>query len=351
MIDWLERCSGEKKQCDLKKELINLRKKQNRLLKNNNKGYQSEEYYYLTEENNEESEEDAKNKSYFDLVSFRNNVINKSHRESVTAEAYGKFNPWMNSLHLPAKLNTYSMEQLNIIKSIAKRNIILSTLDLKDFEYVYNSMKINHYKSGEIVIKEGEEGHHFYVVQSGSLECFKNDFLMKTYESGDSFGDLALLYNTPRQATIISKSPSILLSLDRESFISILKNKAIARKIKNEQFLSSISILKHFSKEEISQIGETVKIKKYLADEYIIHQDEEGDTFFILEEGQVYSKKDDNHKILKTYNPGDYFGELALIKSCKRVVNIIAKTDCSVLALERKSFKRLLGSIENILEY
>lgn len=351
MIDWLERCSGEKKKSDLKKELTTLRRKRINYLKSNKKGNQSDEYHhYLTEEINEESEEDDNNKGYFDLVALRNHVINKSHRGSVSAEAYGKFNPWKPTLNLPSKCQCYTSEQMNIIKSIAKQNIMLATLDPKDFEHVFNSMKINQYSIGDIVIKEGEEGNHFYVVQSGTLDCFKNGLLMTTYESGDSFGELALLYNTPRQATIISKSSSILLNLDRESFTSIVKNKAIARKIKNEQFLSSISILKNFSKKELSQIAEALKIKKYLEGEYIIHQDEEGDTFYILEEGQVYAtKNDDRTKIIKQYYPGDYFGELALIKNNKRVANIIAKTNCSVLALERKPFKRLLGSIENIL--
>lgn len=53
---------------------------------------------------------------------------------------------------------------------------------------------------------------------------------------------------------------------------------------------------------------------------------------------------------VKSYAAGGYFGELALIKNEPRAANIIAKTDCQVLSLDRKSFKRLLGPIENILK-
>jgi len=49
------------------------------------------------------------------------------------------------------------------------------------------------------------------------------------------------------------------------------------------------------------------------------------------------------------YKEGDYFGERALLKNEPRAANIIAKTRLQVVALERKSFRRLLGPIDTIL--
>lgn len=50
---------------------------------------------------------------------------------------------------------------------------------------------------------------------------------LKTYKPGESFGELALLYNTPRAATIIAKSDSILYGLDRATFNGVVKDAAI----------------------------------------------------------------------------------------------------------------------------
>ena len=50
------------------------------------------------------------------------------------------------------------------------------------------------------------------------------------------------------------------------------------------------------------------------------------------------------------YSSGDYFGERALMKNEPRAANVIAKTDCVVLCLDRHSFKRLVGPIEDILK-
>lgn len=80
-----------------------------------------------------------------------------------------------------------------------------------------------------------------YFVESGELECFKTFVkrlfifkdinkgpkLIKKFISGDYFGELALLYNSSRQATIISKSSCILWSLDRDTFNHIIKEAAM----------------------------------------------------------------------------------------------------------------------------
>lgn len=53
---------------------------------------------------------------------------------------------------------------------------------------------------------------------------------------------------------------------------------------------------------------------------------------------------------VKQYGPGDYFGELALLKNEPRAANVIAKTKLKVVSLDRNSFKRLLGPLDDILK-
>ncbi len=53
---------------------------------------------------------------------------------------------------------------------------------------------------------------------------------------------------------------------------------------------------------------------------------------------------------VKFYRAGDYFGELALIKGEPRAANVLAKTNMKLVTLDRGTFKRLLGPIEEILK-
>jgi cAMP-dependent protein kinase regulator len=50
------------------------------------------------------------------------------------------------------------------------------------------------------------------------------------------------------------------------------------------------------------------------------------------------------------YTVGDYFGERALIKNEPRAANVIAETQCTVVSMDRHSFKRLLGPLEDLLK-
>ena len=79
------------------------------------------------------------------------------------------------------------------------------------------------FKKGQHVIKQDDDGEVLYVVDKGKLDCFKKfskdaeDTYLKTYVPGESFGELALLYNCPRAASIIAKEDSTLFSLDRKN--------------------------------------------------------------------------------------------------------------------------------------
>ena len=73
----------------------------------------------------------------------------------------------------------------------------------------------------EAVIKEGDDGDSLYVVGQGSLSCTKifkgntEPTFLKKYEPGEAFGELALLYNAPRAATITADEECLLYALDR----------------------------------------------------------------------------------------------------------------------------------------
>ena len=143
-------------------------------------------------------------------------------------------------------------------------------------------------------------------------------------------------------------------TLDRETFNNIVKEAAVKKRERYENFLKQVEILKEIDPYELSQICDALKSVKVKKDDFIIKQNDDGDDFYILEEGEAYvTKKVSSNKdpeYVMDYKKGDYFGELALIKNEARAASVIAKTDCTLISLERKAFKRLLGPIEEILK-
>lgn len=113
-----------------------------------------------------------------------------------------------------------------------------------------------------------------YVVDAGELDCFKTfpegQKLLKTYKPGEAFGELALLYNAPRAATIISKTSSTLFALDRLTFNNIVKEAAQKKRKHNEAVLAKVEILKEMDGYERSQIADVLKEVNVEANEMVI---------------------------------------------------------------------------------
>ena len=123
---------------------------------------------------------------------------------------------------------------------------------------------------------------------------------------------------------------------------------------KYENTLKKVEILKSIDPYELGQICDAIKTVNYKKGDSIIKQDEQGDVFFILDEGHCHAEKifekGKAAQRVKEYEPCDYFGELALLKGEPRAASIIADTDCKLLSLDRMAFKRLLGPLEKILQ-
>ena len=314
-----------------------------------------------------ESEEDVMDeKEEAEINSKLNNIQKKQvlekaikSRSSVSAEVYGFYNK--KEKFVP-KVIPKNDEQMNRIKGKIISSFIFSSLEKKDLDIVINAMEEKRFKLDDKVISQGEDGDCLYIVETGNLKCFKTfnsdntPKLLKIYEPGDSFGELALLYNCPRAATIIcSSEESILWSLDRETFNHIVKEAAQKKREKYENFLKNVDILSTIDSYELGQICDSLKDGYYKKDDYIIREGELGDVFYILEEGTCNATKTlepgKPETVIKELKEGDYFGERALLKGEPRYANIIVTSETAkVISLDRLSFNRLLGPILEILK-
>lgn len=113
---------------------------------------------------------------------------------------------------------------------------MFSALDDEEFQTVINAVEEVQGIEGDDIIKEGDEGNCMYILESGSLDCTKvfkagdAPTHLKVYQPGEAFGELALLYNVPRAATITAKSPYVIWKLDRDTFNHIVKDAAAKKR-------------------------------------------------------------------------------------------------------------------------
>ena len=142
------------------------------------------------------------------------------------------------------------------------------------------------------------------------------------------------------------------MKLDRGTFNHIVKDSAQRKREKYDNFLQSVAILQSMDPYERSKLGDAVREERFAEGDFIIKQGTAGETFFMLVEGTAIALKrgpDGTETQVMSYEPGKYFGERALLKNEPRAANVIATTRLQVVAIDRGSFSRLLGPVDNIL--
>lgn len=153
---------------------------------------------------------------------------------------------------------------------------------------------------------------------------------LKEYNPGEAFGELSLLYNAPRAATIKAKTEADLWMLDRQTFNFIVKGAASKKREKYEEFMKKVKILSNMDEYERQKLSDALKEEWHEAGDYVIKEGDDGNIFYLVMSGEAVATK--TMELGKPpvqvfqYKEGDYFGERALIKNEPRAANIIAKT-------------------------
>ncbi|CAD8044455.1 unnamed protein product [Paramecium primaurelia] len=308
----------------------------------NTKVKTSEEQHYQSDE--EEDEEDE--------VQPIQKESKKTNRTGVSAEVYGQFNK---KEDFKPRVIEKNKDQIDRIRRKILNSFLFQALDEQNLQTVIDAMEEKKFQPGDYVIRQGDDGNELYVIDEGELECTKKfpnqsqEKFLKKYLPGESFGELALLYNVPRAATIKAIQSVVAFALDRATFNNIVKDAAIRKREQMEQILNKIEILQSMDTYERLQFCDVLREVKYNRGDKVIKQGEQGDTIYLIAEGELEAYKDGQLEKVYAYKSGDYFGELALLKNTPRQASIIAITDCTLYYCDFKSFTRMMGPLEQIL--
>ena len=99
---------------------------------------------------------------------------------------------------------------------------LLSELDTYERGKIADCLNTEHFKNGDKIITEGENGEKFYFIEEGTCKAMKlegdAEKLVYEYKENDYFGELALLHNDPRAASIYATSEITVAWIDRNAF-------------------------------------------------------------------------------------------------------------------------------------
>ena len=195
-------------------------------------GEADDEAHTTSEEESEEEEE------VHEIVPKKKNY--KIQRRAVSSECFGDYNK---KEDFQPKIVPKSAETKVALEKRLLQAFMFAALDESELKIVVDAIEEVSGEAGDVIIKEGDEGDCMYVLEKGALDCTKlfagnsEPTLLKTYAPGEGFGELALLYNAPRAATITAKSAYTCWRLDRATFNHIVKDAASRKREKYDNFL------------------------------------------------------------------------------------------------------------------
>lgn len=278
-------------------------------------------------------------------------------RQSVSAEAYGAYNK-MKEYTAPVYPKT--PEQRARILAACQKSFMFKALDDKMLDKVISAMQEKTVPAGQTVITQGAEVRDdeagLYLLEKGKLKVLKSypkepkPKHVHTYTTpGDSFGELALLYNCPRAATIVSDTECVVWVLDRAAFNGLVKNACVKKRQHYESLLGQVSVLKSLNPDAKAKLCDVLKPTQMAVGSKIVSEGDEGDTFFIIESGGCEASTKAKGKVM-SYKSGDFFGELALKSGSDglRKATVTCSEAGTLASLDRASFTRLLGDLKDL---
>ncbi|XP_050961603.1 protein kinase, cAMP-dependent, regulatory, type I, alpha (tissue specific extinguisher 1) a isoform X1 [Labeo rohita] len=240
-----------------------------------------------------------------------------------------------------------------LAKAIEK-NVLFAHLDDNERSDIFDAMFSVTYIAGETVIQQGDEGDNFYVIDQGEMDVYVNNEWVTSIGEGGSFGELALIYGTPRAATVRAKTNVKLWGIDRDSYRRILMGSTLRKRKMYEEFLSKVSILESLDKWERLTVADALETVQFEDGQKIVVQGQPGDEFFIILEGSaaVLQRRSENEEFVEVGRlaPSDYFGEIALLMNRPRAATVVARGPLKCVKLDRPRFERVLGPCSDILK-
>ncbi|XP_061655270.1 cGMP-dependent protein kinase 1-like isoform X4 [Phyllopteryx taeniolatus] len=238
-------------------------------------------------------------------------------------------------------------ESSELIQRALMDNDFMKHLEHGQILTILDCMRPTSLDRGCCVIQEGDDGSSVYVLEEGMVEVTKEGKKLCTIGPGKVFGELAILYNCTRTATVTALTDIKLWAIDRQGFQTIMMRTGLIKHSQYTDFLRSVPSFQALPEDILSKLADVLEETHYSDGDYIIREGATGDTFFIISEGQVTVSQQSTSSGEKVMlSKGDWFGEQALKGEDVRTASVTAVGAVTCLVVDRESFKQLIGGLE-----
>lgn len=257
----------------------------------------------------------------------------------------------------------------------------LKVLSREEQFWLVGKLRPWNFEAGEVIIAEQEVGDKLFIVERGSCEIWKTidgkTTKIATIRKGDFFGELGVMYDMPRTATVHATTSVTVLSLCREDIFSTLSSEKIEkmRVLARAQVFSNIPLLSKLDSKNKVLLATSLKTDTWQPGSVLMRENqrvsETTRVLYIIERGQCTEAKmpGDSERggtsdpripaqqrsvfmrNERIHDPGAFFGMLELLYGCPEQCTVTALTEVQTLSITFLQLQELLGDdVEETLE-
>jgi cAMP-dependent protein kinase regulator len=235
---------------------------------------------------------------------------------------------------------------------------ILSSLPREAFAALVRRLELRFFPEGQTIVTEGASGTSLFLVARGRVNVQHEGTALATIGNGAVFGEMAVLADVPRLATVVAADDTLLLELDRQ----VVKELAgehprvivAVERFYRERLLANLlhvnDLFDDIPADARRAVVERFAVRTAKPGEDLLTEGVVGDGMYVILRGRcgVSWRAGETVERAPELHEGDVFGEITLLSAGDVTATVTARTACVLLHLSVPDFRELLLPIESV---
>ena len=234
-------------------------------------------------------------------------------------------------------------EDEKYIKSVvtAHSDFVLSNLEEREVLMLIEAMEKFTVPLGEEIIKQGDVGDYLYILKEGSIRYVKDEDEIGIAGPGEVFGELALLYDCRRAATVVADAECTLFRVSRETFRTIQASFILSNDDEARRLLKKTKLFEGFPDDIVREMASCIFKKQFHKGEILVRKGDPVEEVYFIKKGRVVGKEINLRGVDFAdieFKEGDSFGERAIVVDDPAMGTAECLTDGVAYVLTKERF-------------
>lgn len=250
------------------------------------------------------------------------------------------------------QMHQIAENDLEVIVRVLMSTPLFATLPLDTLEVMAHYSSLIDLPDHAFAVRKGTWGDSFFIIRQGRMAVIDEHEsgrfeTVAELSAGDAFGEMALLGDGYRTATVQALGPCQVISIPRNAFqqgieATGLRQEDVTSWLRLAQRLRHSPLFEGMSATEVARFLKRARRRQVALGEIVIREGDPGDCFYMILSGRFEVRT--AGRLIATLGPGDFMGEIALLASVPRTATVAASERSDVLELGRNEFLDTLTS-------